>query len=89
MSMKPFFMMSKGHSIAISTLWEFKKATWTTSRKWFYVGDWPWELIICLLEVLKNAFIEVDEAIFLSVKWHCENIFCMLDFENSDMDEGA
>jgi hypothetical protein len=30
----------------------------------FYVGKWPWELIICLLEVLKNDFGEVDEAMF-------------------------
>jgi hypothetical protein len=28
----------------------------------FHVGDWPREIMICLLEVLKNDFGEVDKA---------------------------
>jgi hypothetical protein len=34
----------------------------------FYVGKWPHELIICYLEVLKNVFVEVDEAMFEDVE---------------------
>jgi hypothetical protein len=32
----------------------------------FKVGDWPCELIICLLNVLKNDFGEVDEAVVVT-----------------------
>jgi hypothetical protein len=28
------------------------------------VGVWPWELIICLIDILKNDYGEVDEAMF-------------------------
>jgi hypothetical protein len=30
----------------------------------FSVHEWPWELIICLLNVLKCNFVDVDEAVF-------------------------
>jgi hypothetical protein len=34
----------------------------------FYVGEWPWEFIFCLLDVLKNDFVEVDVAKFQCLK---------------------
>jgi hypothetical protein len=48
------------------------------------VGDWPRELIICLLVVLRNDFAEVDEAMFQGVQRQCELIFCILGVEKSD-----
>jgi hypothetical protein len=47
----------------------------------FYVGEWPWELIICILDVLKNDFGEVDEAMFECVEKPYEHIFCILNIE--------
>jgi hypothetical protein len=38
----------------------------------FLVGEWPWELIICLLDVLKNDFAKFDEAMFPGVERPCE-----------------
>jgi hypothetical protein len=40
----------------------------------FKVGEWPVELIICLLDVLKNDFVEVDEAMFQGVQRPCEHV---------------
>jgi hypothetical protein len=39
----------------------------------FYVGEWPKELIICLLEVSKNDFRSFVEAIFQVVKGHANS----------------
>jgi hypothetical protein len=44
----------------------------------FKVGEWPYKLIICLLNLLKNNFREVDEAIFEGVERSCEIIFYIL-----------
>jgi hypothetical protein len=34
----------------------------------FSIGEWPLELIFCLLDVLKNDFDEVDEAMIQGVE---------------------
>jgi hypothetical protein len=47
----------------------------------FQEGEWPLELIICLLEVLENNFRKVDVAIFQGVQTPFELIFCFLDIE--------
>jgi hypothetical protein len=51
------------------------------------VAEWPIELLICLLDDLKNDFGEFDEAMFKGVKRLCELIFCILVIEKSDLDE--
>jgi hypothetical protein len=45
--------------------------------------------LICLLDVFKNDFSEVDEAIFQIVERPCEFIFYILDIENRYLDEAA
>jgi hypothetical protein len=37
--------------------------------------------MICLLDVLKNDFGEVDEAMFQGIERACEFIFCILGNE--------
>jgi hypothetical protein len=49
----------------------------------------PWELKISLLDVLKNDFGEVVEAVFQGVERPCELIFFTVCFEKSDLDEFA
>jgi hypothetical protein len=51
----------------------------------FEVGEWHLELIICFLDVLKNDFGEVDEAMFLGVDSPCELILYFLGIEKSDL----
>jgi hypothetical protein len=41
------------------------------------------------MNVLKNDFVEVDEAMFQGVKRPCELIFCILGFKKSDLDDVA
>jgi hypothetical protein len=41
----------------------------------FYVGEWPCELIICCLIVLKDGFVDVDKVIFRGVERPYELIF--------------
>jgi hypothetical protein len=53
----------------------------------FYVSEWAWDLIICLLNVLTSDFVEVDEAIFHGVEKPCELIFYILGIQKSDLDE--
>jgi hypothetical protein len=55
----------------------------------FYVAKWSWEHIICILDVVKNDFCEVDEVMFQGVERPCELIFCILGIEKSDLDEVA
>jgi hypothetical protein len=55
----------------------------------FQLGEWPWEHIICLQDVLKKYFGEVDEVIFQGVERQCELIFCILGMEKSDLDDVA
>jgi hypothetical protein len=49
----------------------------------------PWELIICLLNVLKINFGDVDVAIFHHVKKQFEWIFYILGIHKNDLDEVA
>jgi hypothetical protein len=44
---------------------------------------------LCLLDVLKNEFGEVDEAMFQGVERPCEPIFCIQGIEKSYLDEVA
>jgi hypothetical protein len=55
----------------------------------FYVGEWCLELIICLLDGLKNDFFEVDEVMIQDFKRPWELIFCYLGIENSELVEIA
>jgi hypothetical protein len=55
----------------------------------FYVGEWPLLLVICLLDVLKKDFDEVDEAMFHGVERPCEIIFYIPGIDKSDLDEFA
>jgi hypothetical protein len=55
----------------------------------FQVAEWPWQLIICLLDVLKCNNGEVDEAMFEGVERQCEEIFNILSIQKSDLDEVA
>jgi hypothetical protein len=55
----------------------------------FYVGEWPREIINCLLKVLKSFFGDVDELMFQDVLKPLERIFQILGIENSDLDEVA
>jgi hypothetical protein len=41
------------------------------------------------LDVLKNDFVEVDEAMFHSVERQSENIFCFVGIKKSSLDEVA
>jgi hypothetical protein len=49
----------------------------------FQVGEWRLQLIICLLDVLKNDFGEVDEEMIQGVERPCEIILCVLEIEIS------
>jgi hypothetical protein len=49
----------------------------------FKVGEWPRELTICLLDVLKYDFGEVDEAMFQVVERPCDLIFCIMGIEKA------
>jgi predicted transcriptional regulator len=44
------------------------------------------KLIICSLDVLKNDFVEVVEAMFQGVERPYELISCILSMEKSDLD---
>jgi hypothetical protein len=55
----------------------------------FQVGKWPWEIKICLLEVLKGDFGDVDEEMFQGVERPCELIFYLLGIQKTDLDEVA
>jgi hypothetical protein len=50
----------------------------------FQVGEWPWKLLICLLDVLKNDFCEVDETMIQGVERPLEIGFRIQDIEKSD-----
>jgi hypothetical protein len=41
------------------------------------------------LDILKNDFVEFDEAMFQGVEMPSELILCFLDIEKSDLDEVA
>jgi hypothetical protein len=54
-----------------------------------FLFEWSTELIICLLNILKCDFFDVDEAIFLDVERPFERIFYILDIQTYDLDEIA
>jgi hypothetical protein len=45
--------------------------------------------IVCHLDVKKNDFVEVGEAIFQGVEFPCELIVCFLGIEKSDLEKFA
>jgi hypothetical protein len=49
----------------------------------FQVREWPLDLIICLLDVLKNNFDEVDEAIFHGVERPCKLVLIFLGIKKA------
>jgi hypothetical protein len=53
----------------------------------FVVGEWPCEIIICFLYVLKCDFGLFDEAMFEGVERICEFFFCILGIQISGFDE--
>jgi hypothetical protein len=54
----------KTHANWFCAYWYSENSKWTVAYVFFYLGGCPWELIICLLEVLKNQFVEFDETMF-------------------------
>jgi hypothetical protein len=44
---------------------------------------------MCLLDVLKNNFVEVDEALFQGIENPCDLIFCVMGIGKSELDEVA
>jgi hypothetical protein len=51
-----------------------------------YVGEWSWDLIIYLLDFIKNEFCEVD-VMFEGVIRPCEIIFRIMGIQNSELVE--
>jgi hypothetical protein len=47
----------------------------------FSVGEWPWDLLVCVLDVLENNFNELNEALFQLVERSCEIYFCYLGIQ--------
>jgi hypothetical protein len=78
MSMKRCLKVSKGQLIHFLPLGIQKSDLDEVAEVMFQVGEWPWDLIICLLYVLVKEFGEVDEAMFQGVERPCVRIFCIL-----------
>jgi hypothetical protein len=80
--MKRCLKVSKSLANSLSAYWAFKKRLW-----WIRLSDvlsnGP-ENSCCLLDVLKNNFIEVDESMFQGIENTCELIFCLLGIGKSD-----
>jgi hypothetical protein len=55
----------------------------------FQIGEWAWDLIICLLNDLKVDLGDVDEAMFHDVDRPFEYIFYIPGIQKSDLDEVA
>jgi hypothetical protein len=55
----------------------------------FEVGEWHGERIICLHDILKNDFGEVEEALFRGVERPYELILCILSTKKSELGEIA
>jgi hypothetical protein len=82
-SMKRCFNVSKGHTNSFPASRASKKATLIESLVFFYIGEWAWELIICLLNVVKCDLGEVAEAIFYDVERPFEPIFYILHIQKA------
>jgi hypothetical protein len=55
----------------------------------FQVGQWPWQPIICLLNVLKITFAYIDDAFIHDVERPFDRIFYILCIEKSNLDKVA
>jgi hypothetical protein len=55
----------------------------------FWVGECPWDFIICLLEVLRFDFGEVVKALFKGDERMCHLIFCFPGIQKSNLNEVA
>jgi hypothetical protein len=53
----------------------------------FQVGEWPCELKICLVKVLKCDFGDVDDAIFHCVEIKFQRFFYILVIKKNVLDE--
>jgi hypothetical protein len=53
------------------------------------VGEWPWYLIIWLLDALRNDFSEIVSTTFQSFEKLYEVIFSIVRMEKCDLDEFA
>jgi hypothetical protein len=51
------------------------------------VGEWTWELIICPLDILKNDFCEIDEAMFQGVELPLRTHVLYAGFRKKRLDE--
>jgi hypothetical protein len=81
--------MYKGIRTKFSTFWALKKAIWTKLLTWFSIGEWPYELIICLENDLKCDFGDADEALFHDVEKTFDRIFYILGIQKSVLDDVA
>jgi hypothetical protein len=81
------FKSSKGLTNWFSESWSSKKKSDEFAEVKIYVGEWSSELIICLLEVLKNDFFEDDEVTIQDFKRPWVLIFGYLGIENSELFE--
>jgi hypothetical protein len=55
----------------------------------FQVEGWLSDLIISHLDHLKKDFVQVDEVMYQGSQRPCEQTFCILGIEKSDLDEVA
>jgi hypothetical protein len=55
----------------------------------FKIGEWPRELIICLLNILKCDFGDVDEAMLRVVERQFESIFYILGMQKRNLYDAA
>jgi hypothetical protein len=83
--MKRCFKCSKGHVNSLSPFWVSKNNLDEFAKFMFQVGEWPWEIIICLLDVVKCNFGEVHESMVQMFEKHWELIFCLLDISNNTL----
>jgi hypothetical protein len=85
--MKRCFKVSKGHANSFLLPEHLKKRVGRSRLKGVSSGRMGLRNNNLPLNVLKNDFGEIDETIFKGVERICEIIFCILDIEQSDMDE--
>jgi hypothetical protein len=64
-----------------------EKTIWRNLLKWFQVAEWHWELIICLVNVLKCDFGDDNEKMFHDVERKFERFFFILRIQKNVFDE--
>jgi hypothetical protein len=77
---RPFERIFYIFGIQITNLYEVAEVV-------YKVDVWSWKLIICLPEIIKKNFPEVDEAINHGVYRPYELVFCFLGIEKIVLDE--